>query len=121
MLSTSSSEVQTHLRLKLAPLVTFGCNFSKRRCAVDIQRGLPEQGVVENIRRIHTELHALTFADLESLADSRIESPGAWQFHRLLTQCPSLTGTSVLKYHLIRFGIRDCLECAVGAELRRKL
>ena len=54
-------EVQPHLCLELAPLVAFGCDVSKRRSAVEIQVGRPEQRVVEDVRGIKPYLHTLGF------------------------------------------------------------
>src|SRR5262249_48341872 len=92
-------------------------NIAERHAAVEIQiwckyrRARCRLWVIQDVVRIDTELQAAAFFQLEGFAHRSIQTPGAWAFKDVLTQCPSSSGLRVLYYDITR-RIRDCSKCA---------
>src|SRR5574342_881210 len=112
-------EVQAKLRPELAFGVVLRPDIAKGIACVDVQRRIGQTRMVENIRGIETDLHALRFGNPKHFAHSRIESPLSGHADGLPADGAAMTGCRVLKNDLTGAGVHDRRQITEAADGRR--
>ena len=79
-------------------------------CRARRQRAELRFRMVQHVLRIHTNLQALGFRDLDRFTQTRIEAPSAWCFNRALSESASCSGQRILEKNLAGLRVRYSAE-----------
>src|SRR5207248_6768859 len=101
------------LSLERAMIIALRLDISERRGAVEAVIGRTNIGMVQNIGRIHAELHSLRFRKTDGLTHRPVKSPNSRQLHRLLAESPCMSRLRILKQNLARLAVCHRLQRAI--------